>query len=207
MTTPLNRLTGETQSKMLDLFRRAPRTINELAAALGLTDNAVRTHVAALARDGLIEQVGTERETGGKPARRYGLTQGGGELFPKAYALALEGLVEEIAKADGWPKAEALLQAVGARVAAGAAAKGELPARVAAAADALRRLGADLDLQQLPNGWRLQGYACPLSAVTAVHPQACGLVTAIVAEITGRPVTEKCAHGPAPRCCFEVAAG
>lgn len=207
MATPLNRLTGETQSRMLDLLRRSPHTINELAASLNLTDNAVRTHIAALTRDGLVEQAGTERETGGKPARRYGLTKGGEELFPKAYALALEGLVQEIARTDGWPRAEALLKAVGARAAAGTVVRGDLPARVEAAATALRTLGADLDLLKTESGWTLQGYACPLSAVTSVHPQACGLVTALVAEITGRPVAEKCAHGPSPRCCFEVAAG
>ena len=41
---------------------------------MGLTDNAVRTHVAALERDGLVEPVGTQRDTGGKPARVYALT-------------------------------------------------------------------------------------------------------------------------------------
>ncbi|HET7042904.1 MAG TPA: ArsR family transcriptional regulator [Gemmatimonadales bacterium] len=205
MAKALSELTGETRSKLLDLLRRSPRTVNELAAALGVTDNAVRTHLAGLTRDGLVEQVSTDRSTGGKPARRYGLTTAGGELFPKAYAVALEGLVEELARTEGWERARALLQGVGTRVADQQRPSGDLAARVATAADALRQLGADLEVETTSTGWALQGYACPLSAVTSGHPEVCALVTAIVSGIAGRPAVERCAHGPTPRCRFEVA--
>src|SRR5438094_753829 len=87
MTNWLERLIGETQLRLLGLLRRSRQTITSLAEALGLTDNAVRMHIAALHRDGIVEQVGTQRDTGGKPARLYGLTRAGEELFPKAYAL------------------------------------------------------------------------------------------------------------------------
>ena len=97
MTNWVERLVGETQARVLHLLRRSRRTINDLSESLGLTDNAVRTHVAALSRDGIIEPVGTQRDTGGKPARLYALTEAGEELFPKAYAMVLAGLVEEIA--------------------------------------------------------------------------------------------------------------
>ena len=206
MTHSLNKLTGETQSRLLDLLRRAPRTITELSLELKVTDNAVRTHIAALERDGLVEQAGTERSTGGKPARRYGLTTAGEELFPKAYALALQGLVEEIARTEGWAKAVTLLKGVGARVAATTHPNGDRAHRVSAAASALRDLGAEIDVAPTPKGWVLQGHACPLSAVTAGRPEVCSLVTSLVAEITGSPVTERCAHGPHPKCCFEVEA-
>ena len=63
----VERLTGETRAKLLNLLRRSRQTITGLADGLGLTDNAVRTHVAALERDGIVEQVGTQRDTGGKP--------------------------------------------------------------------------------------------------------------------------------------------
>ena len=122
MTNWVERLTGETTSKLLSLLRRSRLTITALADALHLTDNAVRTHIAALERDGIVEHVGTQRETGGKPARVYALTGEGEELFPKAYALVLGGLVEEIARVDGWERATALLRAVGQRAALGAAA-------------------------------------------------------------------------------------
>jgi predicted ArsR family transcriptional regulator len=143
----LNTLAGETQVKLLHLLRRAPRTITELSLELGLTDNAIRTHIAALTRDGLVELVGTQRDTGGKPARQYGLTGVGGELFPKAYAVALGGLVDEIVRVEGQERAIALLQGVGSRVAQGVPPAADLAGRVTAAANTLRDLGADIDVK------------------------------------------------------------
>ena len=202
----LNTLAGETQAKLLHLLRRAPRTITELSVELGLTDNAIRTHIAALTRDGLVELVGTQRDTGGKPARQYGLTTFGGELFPKAYALALGGLVDEIVRVEGKERAVQLLRGVGARAAQGVPPASDLAGRVVAAAGALRELGADIDVVTQANGWELQGYACPLSAVTPGHPQVCALVAALVAEVTGRPVAENCDRSGAPRCRFQIPA-
>ena len=157
MTNWVERLTGETTSKLLSLLRRSRLTITALADALHLTDNAVRTHIAALERDGIVEHVGTQRETGGKPARVYALTGEGEELFPKAYALVLGGLVEEIARVDGWERATALLRAVGQRAASGAAAPADRDGRVAAAAAALRSLGGDVEVQRTERGHSAAG--------------------------------------------------
>lgn len=202
MTNWLERLTGETQAKLLSLLRRSPQTITGLAKALRLTDNAVRTHVAALRRDGIIEDVGTQRDTGGKPARMYGLTPDGEELFPKAYALVLGGLVEEITRKDGRDRAIELLRAVGEQLVAGVPASADTKGRVASAAGVLRGLGADLDVQRTDGGWRLQGYGCPFSAVTPTHPEVCALAQALIEQITGRPVTECCDRTGRPRCAF-----
>ena len=54
------RLMESTRGKILDLLRSKERTVNELAAALGLTDNAVRAHLLSLERDGLVHQSGTQ---------------------------------------------------------------------------------------------------------------------------------------------------
>jgi predicted ArsR family transcriptional regulator len=204
MTNWVERLTGETRAKLLNLLRRSRQTITALADALHLTDNAVRTHVAALERDGIVEQVGTQRDTGGKPARVYALTGEGEELFPKAYALVLGKLVEEIARVDGWERANALLRAVGQQAASGAASTGDREGRVAAAAAALRSLGGDVEVQRTEQGYTLQGYACPLSAVTAKHPEVCALARALVEEITGQSVTECCERNGRPRCRFRI---
>jgi predicted ArsR family transcriptional regulator len=204
MTNWVERLTGETRAKLLNLLRRSRQTITALADALHLTDNAVRTHVAALERDGIVEQVGTQRDTGGKPARVYALTGEGEELFPKAYALVLGKLVEEIARVDGWERATALLRAVGQRAASGVAVPADREGRVALAADALRSLGGDVEIQRTEQGYTLQGYACPLSAVTAKHPQVCALARALVEEIAGQSVTECCERNGRPRCRFRI---
>ena len=204
MTNWVERFTGETTSKLLHLLRRSRLTITALADALHLTDNAVRTHIAALERDGIVEHAGTHRETGGKPARVYALTGEGEELFPKAYALVLGKLVEEIARVDGWEHATALLRGVGQRAASGAAAPADREGRVAVAAAVLRSLGGDVEVHRTEQGYVLQGYGCPLSAVTAKHPEVCALAQTLVEEITGQPVTECCDRSGHPRCGFRV---
>ncbi|RPJ58038.1 MAG: ArsR family transcriptional regulator [Acidobacteria bacterium] len=204
MAELIESLAGETRLALLRLLRRSRHTITSLAESLKLTDNGVRTHVAALERDGLVRHVGSQRDTGGKHAGVYALTADGEELFPKAYALVLGGLVEEIARAEGRERAIELLRAVGRQVGAGAGAPEDREARVAAAAAALRGLGGDIEVLRNSGGWQLQGYACPLSAVAVKHPEVCQLARALVEEITGRPVTECCDRTDRPRCRFQV---
>lgn len=205
MTNWLERLIGETQAKLLGLLRRSPKTITDLAAALRLTDNAVRTHVAVLRRDGIVADVGSQRDTGGKPARIYGLTAEGEELFPKAYALVLGQLVEEIVRTQGRPRAVELLRSVGARAAGAAKAAVTARQRAENAAAVFRRLGADVEVREDDaGGWRLQTHGCPLSAVIADHPEVCELGKAVVEAASGGSVTECCERGANPRCCFSI---
>lgn len=204
MTNWLETLLGETRTKLLRLLRRPPQTITGLAEAVGLTDNAVRIHLTALGRDGIVEQTGVQRDTGGKPARVYALTPDGEELFPKAYALVLGSLVRELVRREGATRTAELLEAVGERIAGGKPAPGELNRRVEAAAAALRSIGGDVEVVPADGGWRLQGYGCPLSAVTTKHPEVCALARALVEQLTGQPVIEACDRAGLPRCAFEV---
>ena len=62
-----------TRGQILELLRTKERTVNELAATLGLTDNAVRAHLTSLARDGLVVQAGVQPGVR-KPHATYILT-------------------------------------------------------------------------------------------------------------------------------------
>jgi predicted ArsR family transcriptional regulator len=75
---------------------------------------------------------------------------------------------------------------------------------VAVAAATLRSLGGDVEVQRGDQGFTLQGYGCPLSAVTAKHPEVCELARALVEEITGGPVAECCERNGRPRCRFRI---
>ena len=204
MTNWLERLKGESQASLLTLLRHADQSISGLAGKLGLSDNAVRTHVSALERDGLIEPAGVQRDTGGKPARTYRLTTQGEELFPKAYATVLGELAEEIARREGPERAIELLEAVGRRVAAGINSSGDLEQRVKAAASALEALGGTVAVTRDEMGWQLRGHGCPLARVTAKHPQVCEVARALVEQITGGSVSECCDRLARPRCGFQV---
>ena len=199
-------LAGETRGRLLSLVRRSARTINELARELGISDNAVRMHIAALQRDGMVEEAGVVRATGGKPAQLYRLTAGAEELFPKAYALVLGEVVRVLEEREGREGAERFLRDVGVRLAAvHRADHSGVAAGVEVAADLLRSLGGDVEVERRADGWVLRGFGCPLSGVTGDRPVVCALAEALVEEIVGRPVRECCERHGRPRCVFEVA--
>src|SRR5438045_8628698 len=79
------RLFKSTRGKILDLLRTRERTVNELAAELRLTDNAVRAHLASLERDKLVSQLGMKPGVR-KPNTTYALGPAGEHSFQKAYA-------------------------------------------------------------------------------------------------------------------------
>src|SRR5690606_19927832 len=79
---------------MLHLLRNREvgMTLDELAGIIGVSRNAIRQHITGLERDGLVKPIAVRR-TGRRPSRAYGLTELGGEHFPRQYdrlALSLD---------------------------------------------------------------------------------------------------------------------
>lgn len=204
MTNWFDRLVGGTRGELLVLLRRGERSINELAAALGISDNAVRMHVASLQRDGMVEAAGVERATGGKPAQRYRLTAAAEELFPKAYAAVFGELVRVLEEERGREEVVRLLRKVGSRAGGGVSRGGSDEERVERAAALLRSMGGDVDVERMEGGWRIQGHGCPLSGVVGEHDAACSLAESLVGEVTGLRVSECCRRGERPCCAFEI---
>ena len=197
-----------TRGRMVTLLRRSGRTVEELARGLALTDNGIRAHLAVLERDGIVRQRGSVRRGsgGGKPAYVYELTPEAEDLFPKAYAPALGRLLDVLAERLGLEESEALLRSVGRRLVEGKTVPPDSTrARLEAAADVLSELGGLAELEEQDGTLIIRGYGCPLAAVTPDHPEVCRLAEALVAEVAGVPVHERCDRRERPRCCFEVA--
>lgn len=180
--------------------------MNELAEALALTDNAVRSHLTSLERDGLIQELGT-RPGFRKPHAVYGLTTEAEFLFPTAYGPLLRQVLAVIGRRLSSRQLQASLREVG-RAAAREhldQVEGKTPSqRIEVALNALKALGGDATLQESEGNRFIYGNGCPLSAVTAHHPEACLIVEALLSEIIGIPVKERCNRGEAPRCRFEI---
>src|SRR5919107_2878234 len=95
-TTKLDeRFFDSTRGRIVSLLRAGSSTVNELAAMLELTDNAVRAHLLSLERDGLIRQSGVQRGAR-KPHFAYELTAEAERLFPKAYDALLNQLINAL---------------------------------------------------------------------------------------------------------------
>jgi predicted ArsR family transcriptional regulator len=86
------RFFDSTRGRIVSLLRGTTKTVNNLAGELGLTDNAVRSHLLSLERDGIIRQSGIERGMR-KPHFAYELSPEAENLFPKAYDALLNQLI------------------------------------------------------------------------------------------------------------------
>jgi predicted ArsR family transcriptional regulator len=197
---------ASTRGRVVTLLRRSGCTVEELAQALGLTDNGVRAHLAILERDGIVQQRGTVSRGSGKPAYVYELTPEAEALFPKAYGLVLRQLLDVMIERLGPEETEALLKAVGRRIADEPTVQADgVRSRLAAAVAVLNKLGGFVELEESNGTNIIRGYSCPLTAVVPGHPEVCRLVEALLTELAGVPVHERCDRGERPRCCFEVA--
>jgi predicted ArsR family transcriptional regulator len=196
-----------TRGQIVALVRRGPRTVDELARSLGLTDNAVRAHLTTLERDGLVRAVGIRRGGGaGKPATVYELHPEAEPLFSRAYAPVLRAVLDVIAERMPAEQAEALMRDVGRRLAEqlGRDVTGDLHARVHAAAALLGALGGEAYIEKGDDTLQLRGYGCPLSAAVTTRAEVCRAVEALLSEVIGANVREQCDRGERPRCCFHV---
>ncbi len=74
---------GQSQTAILDHIKRSgSSTIPVMADALGLSVETVRTHLKALASDGLVVRLGRQRNGPGRPEIIYGLTDAAQRTFP-----------------------------------------------------------------------------------------------------------------------------
>jgi predicted ArsR family transcriptional regulator len=202
-----DRVLGSTRGRIIALLRRGPRTVNELAHELALTDNAIRTHLAALERDGLAAFAGVRRGIG-KPAHLFELTAQAETLFPRAYAVVLRTLLDVMRGAHQPGEVEALVAEVGRRLAEPfARATGEPAERGDAAVAVLAELGGVAEAQVDGRLVTIRGFGCPLREAVDGHPDVCRIAAALLSEVVGHEVTECCDRGDAaPSCRFTFAA-
>ncbi|HRP07892.1 MAG TPA: ArsR family transcriptional regulator [Gemmatimonadales bacterium] len=186
------------RERIVDQMRWQPRTVDELAAEVGLTPNGVRSHLAVLQRDGVVRALGV-RPSGeaGKPPTLYGLSAEAEEELSRAYPATLVALVESVRATQGDHRLVEVLSEAGRRLGRDS---GEAdPIRV------LESLGARVRVTPLGNeSMLLEGAGCPLSAAVREQPLSCELVRSMLSAATGSEVTMCCQHGDSPKCRFEM---
>lgn len=200
------RILESTRGRILDLLRTKEQTVNDLAAALGLTDNAVRAHLLSLERDGLILQAGTQPGFR-KPHATYALTAESEQIFPKAYGPLLDLLLTVLSRKLSPKELRAAMREVGRKVADNHLLEVEGKSRkqrIEAALRILKNLGGSATFQESEGKHFIRSNSCPLAAATAHHPEACLIAESLLTQIIGTPVKERCIHGNAPSCRFGV---
>jgi predicted ArsR family transcriptional regulator len=204
--SPLDeRFFTSTRGRIVRLLRRGHRTVDELAAAFDLTSNAIRGHLATLERDGLVAQ-GESRRGGGKPAFTYALTPEAERLFPKAYGVVLQQLVDVLGERLPRDTIADALREVGHRLAAPSTSRdAPFPQRLEAALAILGNLGGLAEAEEREGAIVIKGCSCPLAAAVEGNPDTCLLAESLLTDLIGVPVHQACDQGAPPRCRFEMA--
>jgi predicted ArsR family transcriptional regulator len=200
------RFWASTRGRLILLLRPGNRTVHELATELGLTDNAVRTHLDRLERDGLIQASGI-RPGIRKPMITYGLTLEAGRLFPRMYGPILHQVLEVLAETLPPKKLEEIARAVGHRLAAehrSAVQAAKIEDRAAQAIMVLGDWGGACERGKRDGKLVIRCFDCPLAIAVVGHPEVCLLVETMLSDLLAAPVHQHCQMEPAPQCTFEI---
>jgi predicted ArsR family transcriptional regulator len=191
--------------RILALLRRGGMTVDELAAVLGLSGNAIRPQLAMLERDGFVTRAGVRRGAS-RPAQVYGLSRDAELLFSQAYIPVLTELLHVLDSRLQAGEFDAVMRQVGERLMAGRPRPtGEPRERAEAASELLNSLGGLARVEQQNGMLMIRSDGCPLSAATQRHPEACNAMESLLSEFTGLRVTQCCDREERLRCCFELA--
>jgi len=204
------RILESTRGRVVEILRRGAKTADELAVELGLTDNAIRAHLATLERDGLVQPL-AERRGGkvGKPATVYTVSAAADPLFSKAYLPLLTSLLGALGERLTPEEMTRLLNDVGSRLAAGAGEiTGDLSQRVRAASRLLNELGGVSSVEEVEAGRRyvIESCGCPLGVAVSEQPEVCQVIVTLLSNVTGASTRSCCKRSGRPACCFEIEA-
>ena len=200
---------GAMRGRIIRLLRRGVKTVDDLAAELGVTDNGVRSHLAVLEDAGVVEQFNVRRTgTPGKPATVYRVARDAEPHLSAAYAPILEALLVALENRLEAKELDSLFREVGRKLAEdheGAPKSASLATRARLAASLLGELGAEIDVESNDAGFTLRGHACPVASAVRVQPGVCRAMEELVAGVTGAEVRECCERADGGASCrFDI---
>jgi len=178
---------GRTQQDLLHALLRQPTgmSIDDLAQALSVTRTAVRQHLAALERDGLVMR-GATRPTGRRPEQLHQLTEHGRELFPRQYPLLANLLIGEVAGLLGEPALLALMRQLGRKLAK------DLQPEVVDEAQIVQHMNAagyEAEVFFRSGGEpQIVAHNCVFHHLAKAHPVVCELDLALIGALGGGEV-------------------
>ena len=205
-TTKLDtRFFESTRGQIVLLLRESSSTVNEIAEKMDLTDNAVRAHLIALERDGLVANVGTTKGFR-KPHAVYGLSSEARHIFPKHYDSILNKLLGVLKSRLEAKELIEIMREVGRSVADTGARShtGSLNERLNEALAALEGLGGSARVVERGDQLSIESESCPFADVVVEHPEVCKATESAVEEIVGVQVTERCDRTGLPKCRFSI---
>lgn len=193
-----------TRDRIIELLLKAPSSIAQLAENLGVTRNAVRSQIALLERERIVEVRTTVKGTR-RPASVYGIRPGAEVHASKAYPAVLSDLLRVLSRKLPDAKYSDIMRELGRQVAlSGPKTTGKPRERVNDALKFLKLLGSSAEMAEEKGEIVISSFGCPFSRAVSADARFCLVMESLLQELIGLPVTEMCDHGEHPRCRFEV---
>lgn len=179
---------GQTQQQLLRFLLRGSdgAGVDAIGAALGISRNAVRQHLAALERDGIVVR-GDTRPTGRRPEQLYVLTPQGRELFPRRYDAFADLLIEEVAQSGGPEALSRLMTRMGEKAAQDARLDAA-PLPEQARRLAVVMLDAGYEAEAEAEAAEVVAHNCVFHHLAERYPQVCDFDLAFMRAATGAAV-------------------
>lgn len=201
-----------TRCQLLQMLKtQGSCSTRDMAKAMGITEMAVRRHIQTMQKDGLIRS-SLVRQSMGRPAYRYSLTDQADDLFPKNYPQLTLDLLNEL---EEQPGGSDMID----RLFAGRRKKLEMKFRDRMRNRSLQEKVAELaDIQNVGGymtewepdrsehgAYRLHEYNCPVAQVANRYRQACHCERQLFEHLLGADVerTECLAEG-GQRCTYLI---
>ena len=199
-----NDRTGGTRERIIRLLLAQPLTITAMAKRLGMTQNAVRSQVALLQREGVAEPQG-EVKGARRPSILYGLFAGADAQLSRAYPSMVSHLVRVLSKELSSQEFEKVMKKLGRLLGSEAPrATGDAAGRVKEAIRFLRTLGSIAEMTVENGRYVISSDGCPIGVAVAVDVRACSSMQAMIQELTGLEVDKECRYRTHSRCRFVV---
>lgn len=186
--------TGSRQEQLLTLLlnSEAGMSIDELAAKLEISRNAVKQHLVVLEKQQLVKEAALN-STGGRPARSYTLTERGLNRFPKQYAWFCNLLLSELATEMSTEALEKMMWSMGVKLAQSLAPQfshKNLEQKLTDLVELMQSLGyhAELELQQGQPS--IKAVNCVYHDLAQQHPELCHFDQALITTLLGNPVQQ-----------------
>ncbi len=183
------------RQRIINLLKKSEwMTVADLSQEVGITPMAVRQHLMALEKQGIVSY--SVKKAGiGRPVFQYQLTERAEKIFPKSYGKFLNELLCIIEELDGREKLDSIFRLRNEHLKANTfSAITELPNlanKVSTLAEILNQDGFMAELEVKPRGYLLKQFNCPLSEVMSKFVEPCRYELALYCDLLGMEVQRK----------------
>ncbi|MHA1941523.1 MAG: helix-turn-helix transcriptional regulator, partial [Candidatus Hodarchaeales archaeon] len=190
-------------------------TVERIAEALGLSQNAIRQHLTILQKEELVFQ-STRKSKSGRPAKLFSMHPKAFDLFPKHYPDFSVKLIGAVKKKYGESQILDILRSVGKSIISeidnistveleNKPDSKTLNARLELISDFYKKYGKFPELIEEEHSFVLKNFNCLLFEMAKADPLICNVDETILGELLGqKAVKEQCIRDGDPCCLYRI---